>query len=176
MPAHLFKLATPRCIFSLILVSCGSAVGCSLYAQFIHHLSLCPLCIVQRIVYAGLGILALIALVSYKHKIATTLLSLIMISLALFGIKIAYHHVWLQSLPPEQWPASCGMPLSILYTKIPLSGFIHNVLSGTAECAAVNWQIFGINGPTLSLIGYILILLITIYFVISQFLSTLLIK
>lgn len=163
MFSSLFKSLSRRLIFSLIFIFATSAVAFALYAQFYQNAEPCPLCIAQRVFYTLIAFFALCAAFNNCKTWGNCIYAIIILAIALFGAKIAHHHVWLQSLPPEQWPASCGMPLEILYKKIPLSGFIKTVLTGTAECAAVDWKVLGISGPLVSMYGYILIALMAIY-------------
>lgn len=168
MQRNLFAQQNNRIIFSLIVLASFSSVGFAIFSQYYNNVEPCPLCIVQRIIYLIAGLVALIAFFHKPQCFISRIYAVILVAIGLFGIKIAYHHVWLQSLPPEQWPASCGMPLSILYKQIPLSGFIHTVLSGTAECAMVNWKILGINGPTISMYGFIMITILAVYPVVAK--------
>lgn len=168
MLSSLFRSLSPRLIFGLIFVSAATAVAFALYAQFYQGAEPCPLCIAQRVFYTLIALFAMCAALHNCKTWGNFIYAIIILAIALFGAKIAHHHVWLQSLPPEQWPASCGMPLEILYKKVPLSGFIKTVLTGTAECAAVDWKVFGISGPLISMYGYILIALMTIYILIPR--------
>lgn len=168
MLSSLFRSLSPRLTFGLIFVSSAFAVAFALYAQLYQGADPCPLCIAQRVFYTLIAFFALCALFNNCKSWGNLIYAIIILGIALFGVKIAHHHVWLQSLPPEQWPASCGMPLEILYKKVPLSGFIKTVLTGTAECAAVDWKIMGISGPLASMYGYIFITLMAIYALIPR--------
>ena len=152
----LFNLIQRRMLYGLIFLLCFSALGYAMYSQYFNHVEPCPLCIAQRIIYLAIAIPALIGFIHKPSSLANLIYAIIILAIAIFGIKTAAHHIWLQNLPPEDWPASCGMPLDVLYQKIPLTGFIHTILSGSTECAMVNWRIFGISGTILSLTGYIL--------------------
>ncbi|MEN9946000.1 MAG: hypothetical protein RLZZ293_386 [Pseudomonadota bacterium] len=164
----LFRNFSPRLIFGLMFLFCLGSVSYAFYAQIYQGAEPCPLCIAQRIIYGIVGILSFIALINNCQGFGSKFYALLLLASSGFGIKTAYHHVWLQSLPPEQWPASCGMPLEVLYHKIPLTGFIHTILSGTAECAMVNWKIFGFSGPLLSLIGFIILAMASLYVLIYR--------
>lgn len=149
-------------LFALIAFLGLGAVGYAYYAQYKHFVEPCPLCVVERLCFIGTGLVALIAFVQHAKGWGNRIYGIIIALIAGFGIKISYHHVWLQSLSPDQWPSSCGMPLSILYKRIPLTGFIKTILSGSAECAMVNWKIFGIPAPKLCLAGFIITLLLAL--------------
>src|SRR3546814_21011696 len=61
---------------------------------------------------------------------------------ALAGIANAARHVWLTHLPPDQVPA-CGPPLSFMMAVNPLTDVRRQVLTGTGECAPVDWPFLG---------------------------------
>ncbi|RTL11690.1 MAG: disulfide bond formation protein B [Neisseriaceae bacterium] len=168
MLTNLFRLISPRLTFALIFIFCASSIAYAFYSQFYKGADPCPLCIAQRIIYGFLGILSLVALINNCKGFGNRIYGILLLAIALFGVKTAYHHVWLQSLPPDQWPASCGMPLDILFKKIPLTGFIHTILSGTAECAMVSWKVFGFSGPLVSMWGYILVAIGAFYVLIHR--------
>ncbi len=163
MFSNLFKLFSPRLSYGLIFSFCLSVVGYAYYSQFVLGTESCALCVVQRIIFAIIAIIALAALIHHCHNWGNRIYSILILALALFGAKTAAHHAWLQNLPPSEWQASCGMPLQILYKKVPLSGFLHMVLSGSAECAMVTWKIFGINAPIMSLSAYIILAITALY-------------
>lgn len=169
MQISILNKINSRSLFLAIFLICFFAVGYAMYAQFYQNADPCPLCIAQRVIFTGIALVSLIAFIHGAKKTGTLVYSVLVIALAIFGIKTAYHHVWLQSLPPSEWPASCGMPLSILYKQIPLSGFLHTVLSGSAECAMVSWKVLGISGAKLSLYGFSLILIICLFCVAKSF-------
>ena len=168
MLSSLFRLISPRFTFALIALFCFCSLGYALYSQYYHGDDPCPLCIAQRIIYLIIGVIALLALIVNCKKLGNYIYGILTLGFAGFGIKVAAHHVWLQSLPQDQWPASCGMPLEILYKRVPLSGFLHTILSGSAECAAVTWTIFGISSPIVSLAGYSLCALGALYVLIYR--------
>lgn len=65
---------------------------------------------------------------------------------AAIGAGIAGRHVWLQHLPPEQAPR-CGPGLDYLLETLPLSETIREVLTGSGECAKVDWSLLGLSIP-----------------------------
>jgi protein dithiol:quinone oxidoreductase len=125
---------------------CAGLLGYALYAQFQLGLEPCPLCIFQRI---GIALLAVVFLLAAPHNPAgfgryVYALALGVAALATFGV--AARHLYVQSLPPGALP-SCGAPLSILVKFTPLWTLIRKVLSGSGECALVNWRFLGLAMP-----------------------------
>ena len=50
-----------RAFFLLIFLSCAGLIGYALYLQLIKNLLPCPLCVVQRVAYWSVGLIALLA-------------------------------------------------------------------------------------------------------------------
>lgn len=122
------------------------------FAEYYLGMEPCPLCIAQRVIVGLIFLISLIFAIHNPKGLAIRLYSLIILGLALFGIKISSHHIWLMNLPPDQQPLSCGMPLSMLYKRVPLNSFLHTILQGDAECGKITWKIFGLTPPMAVLI------------------------
>lgn len=133
--------------FLLIFIFGLSSFCYSLFAQYYQKIEPCPLCMVQRWTLFLITIFSLIFMLHNPKHFLIKIYSLIIIGLSAFGIKIAYNHLYLISLPEAQQPQSCGMPLDILFHKLPFLNFISYILKGDAECSKINWKIFGIIAP-----------------------------
>lgn len=152
-----------RKTISVIIALIITSLAYAFYAESNLHIEPCPLCIAERVI---LFILLLPAIIFFIHNpkslIFKWIYSGMIIIIAGLGIKVSAHHVWLTNLPPSLQPLSCGMPLDVMYQSLPLHSFLHKVLEGGAECAKVNWHIFGVNAPLAVLTLFALIILLTI--------------
>ena len=72
------------------------------------------------------------------------------------GIAVAGNHVRLQHLPPDQVPA-CGPGLDYMLDVMPVSGVIRKVMTGSGECANVDWSFLGLSMPAWSLVWFVLL-------------------
>ena len=81
---------------------------------------------------------------------------------SLAGIAVAGNHVRLQHLPPDQVPA-CGPGLNYMVEAMPLASVIRKVMTGSGECAAVDWTFLGLAMPAWSLICFIVLALWAAY-------------
>lgn len=147
----------------LIFIICAAVIAYAYYSQYYLDAIPCPLCIVQRLVIAAIGLLALIFGIFSVSGILNKICSLIIAGVAIFGISVAKRHLYLMNLPPDQQPLSCGMPLEIQFERLPFRSFLHYVLQGDAECGKVNWLVFGMKGPTAMIVLCAVILAILIY-------------
>jgi len=161
--ARMKNVAAPstsfRLRFLLGFVACVALIAFALYTQHYLYLNPCPLCIFQRIAFIALGIVFLVgglhAPRSAGGRRAYGVLAMIP---ALAGIGIASRHVWLTHLPPDQVP-SCGPPLDFMMEASPLADVVKQVLTGSGECAKVDWTFLGMSMPAWSLAWFVLLAL-----------------
>src|SRR3546814_9081581 len=106
-------------------------VGFAIFSQFQWNLQPCPLCIFQRIAFAALALVLLVAcLHAPKGATGRCVYGVLALVPALAGIAIAARHVWLTHLPADQVPA-CGPPLSFMMEVNPMPDVNRQVLNGS---------------------------------------------
>ena len=151
--------------FVNILLLLSSLIGLSfaLYLEHVKGLDPCPLCIFQRVGLIAMGIISLIALIhnpiSNFFKRFYALLATLSIG---WSIGVAARHVWIQHLPADQVP-SCGPGLNYLIDALPMQAVLKEVLSGSGECAAIDWTFLGQSLPVWSLLYFVLIGLLCLW-------------
>ena len=137
--------------------ACAALIGYAVFLQFHGHLEPCPLCIFQRVAFAALGLVFLLA---GLHAPRTTRgrrgWGVPALLAAATGIGIAGRHVWLQHLPADEVPM-CGPGLEFLTEMMPLSSVIRTVLTGSGECARVDWTFLGLSMPEWSLAWFVVL-------------------
>ena len=77
------------------------------------------------------------------------------------GASVAGRQVWLQHLPPELVP-ECGPGLDYMLNVFPFADAVRMILSGSGECAEVQWRFIGLSIAEWSLIVFIAISIATI--------------
>ena len=145
---------TPRIWFFLGSLSCFSLLGIGAYLQFVEHLEPCPLCISQRIAILLTGIILLIGAIHNPATKGIKLYSILGTLAAIGGGSISTRHIWLQHLPPDQVP-ECSPGLEYVLENFPLTETLKLMLSGTGECAKVDWTLLGLSIPELTLMAFI---------------------
>ncbi len=70
------------------------------------------------------------------------------------GIVAAGRHVWIQHLPPDKVP-SCGPGLGYMLDNFPLGDALKMVLTGSGECASIDWSLLGLSMPEWVLIAIV---------------------
>lgn len=143
----------------------ASVIGMAfaLYLEHVQGLEPCPLCVFQRVGLIGLGLFSLIA---WLHHPRSRALKRIYAGLGTLSIAwsagVAMRHVWLQHLPPDQVP-SCGPGLDYLIDALPLKTVFQQVLSGSGECAVVDWSFLGQSLPVWSALFFVCLTLVSLW-------------
>lgn len=156
LPASLCALLRDyrRLLNALAATVCFGGLVFAYYAQFYQGLEPCPLCIVQRLVLLAVGLVFLAAALHNPRTWGAKVYALLISLVALAGVGVSGRHVWLQHLPPEQAPR-CGPGLDYMLETLPLNETLHEILSGSGECAEVTWRLFGVSIPIWMLLMFL---------------------
>lgn len=131
----------------LVVLFTAALLGYAYYAQFVLKLEPCPLCIFQRVAIFAVGVVALLAALHNPRGTGMARVYGVLMGLAaLLGLGIAIRHVYIQSQPEGSVPA-CGATLDYLMDVFPLTDVIRKVLTGSGECAKVEWTFIGMSMP-----------------------------
>jgi protein dithiol:quinone oxidoreductase len=133
-------------------LACAALLAYAYYAQFVMHLEPCPLCIFQRVgVFATaivFGVAAAHDPAGWGRRVYAALIALA----SLWTIGVAVRQLYIQSLPPGSVPA-CGASLDFMLKVFPLTDVLAKVLSGSGECAKIDWRFLGLAMPAWVLIA-----------------------
>lgn len=152
-PRWLNLLAVLGCIFTMIAV---------LWFQHVDGLEPCPLCIFQRVALMASGLFFLLAGLHNPDKLGRRIYAVLCAIPAITGAAIAIRHLWLQSLPEDQIP-DCGPGLDYLVDVFPMQEVVSMVLSGSGECAEVDWTFLGLSMPGWALVVFVGLTLIALF-------------
>lgn len=147
-------LFRPRAWFFFVAASCASLLGYALYVQHVGFLDPCPLCVLQRVAFMWIGLVALIAAIHNPQRTGRWLYWILLAIGGLAGAAVSGRHIWLQSLPPGQVP-DCGMGLNYMLETMPYGEVFSEVFYGSGECAQIDWTFAGFSMPWWTLIWYI---------------------
>ncbi len=157
-----------RAQFFLGFAICMALLAYALYLEHFQYLIPCPLCTFQRGAFVLLALVFLLgAVFAPRKKPGRALLGVLALAAAGLGIGIAGRHVWLQSLPPDKVP-SCGPDLAYMMDAFPLGDVLRHVLTGSGECARVDWTFLGLAMPAWSLIWFVALGLWALYAAFSR--------
>jgi disulfide bond formation protein DsbB len=135
-----------RGLNALGLAVCVGLLGYAWYAQIQLGLEPCPLCIFQRVGVAALGVIFLLATIHGPKGWGARVYGVLLLLAALVTMGVAGRHLWIQHLPEGAVPA-CGASLSYMMKIFALTDVIRKVLTGSGECARVNWTFLGLSMP-----------------------------
>ncbi|MDP2830079.1 MAG: disulfide bond formation protein B [Sulfuricellaceae bacterium] len=144
-----------RVMFLAVLACTLGVLGFGLYLQHGLHLEPCPLCILQRMAFVGVGLTALVAFLHNPGIVGRMFYGLIILLFSLAGAAVAGRNLWLQHLPPEKVPA-CGPGFDYMMEAFPLAKALPLIFEGSGECAEVVWTMFGLSIPAWAL-GWFLV-------------------
>lgn len=145
-----------RIWFFLGFLGCVFLLAMGAYFQFVQGLDPCPLCISQRIAILLTGLVFLSAAIHNPGQKGVTAYSILGAVTALCGAAISTRHVWIQHLPADKVP-ECGPGLEYVMQNFPLSETIKLMLSGTGDCAKVDWTMLGFSMPAWTLLAFLML-------------------
>ncbi|MGH8467757.1 MAG: disulfide bond formation protein B [Gammaproteobacteria bacterium] len=141
---HSAAMIPDRVAFLLIFLLCGGSLGFGIYLEIVQGLEPCPLCMIQRLLFAGAGLLGLLAAVHAPARTGSRVYSAFIGLSALAGGGVAGRQVWLQRLPPDQVP-QCGPGFDYLMDTYPMLEALAKILRGSGECAEIGWSFLSLS-------------------------------
>lgn len=145
--------ASFRLQFLAGFVACAALLAYAFHTQFrdVNPLDPCPLCIFQRIAFFALGIVFLLGgLHAPARAWGRRIYGVLALIAAGAGIAVAVRHVWITHLPADQVP-TCGAPFEFMRESMGTLQLIQKVMTGSGECAKVDWTFLGMSMPAWSL-------------------------
>ncbi len=131
-----------RQLFALGALACAALLSFGYYLQYGRGLDPCPLCLVQRGFFYAVMLVLLAGALHAPSGRGKTVYGVLGALFALGGAAIAARQVWLQHLPPDKVP-QCGPDLYFMLENFPLSQTLQKLVTGTGECAVVDWTFLG---------------------------------
>lgn len=145
---------SPRRIFCLGFFSTLILLGIAFYFQFSEGLEPCPLCISQRLAVVLVGLVMGVAALHNPGAAGIRIYAFLSCGAALLGASISARHIYIQHLPADQVPA-CGPGLAYMFQYFPLGETLKAMVSGTGDCAHVDWTLWGYSMPVWVLLAFI---------------------
>ena len=133
-------------------LACAALLGYAYYAQFVLHLDPCPLCIFQRVGVFATGVVFLLAAAHGPTRWGRRVYAALIAVSSAATIGVATRQLYIQSLPPDAVP-TCGASLHFMLKVLPLKDVLVKVLSGSGECAKIDWRFLGLAMPAWVLIA-----------------------
>jgi protein dithiol:quinone oxidoreductase len=151
----------PRALFGAIFVACVGLLAFASYLQHVKDLEPCPMCILQRYAFFGVGIVALVGAIHGPGVAGTRVYAGLLALFALAGLGTAARHSYLQRFPDPS--TSCGVELDYLVNNFPLAQALPKIFAGSGECAKVKWRMLGLSIPEWALVWFLAIIVIALW-------------
>ncbi len=139
--------------YLLGFVACFGIVALALVIQTQYELEPCPLCISQRMVFMGLGVVFLISAFIPPAHLLKKIFTALKVLVALGGAGVAIRHWYIQA-NKETMIADCGVGFDYMFENFPLEKALKLIFRGTGDCAAIDWTFLGLTLPQLALISF----------------------
>lgn len=136
-------------VFAVSLLASAGVLGAAYYLQHVERLDPCPWCIVQRLGFFALALLALAGLL-VRGAGAIRLLAVVGALVAGAGAAAAGYQIWLQS-DPQRAGACVGSPVERILDSIALGELWPGFLQYDGPCDLQPWNLFGLSIPEWSL-------------------------
>lgn len=151
----------PRRIgYAFAVLVCVGLLAWAYYLQYGMDLEPCPLCIIQRLTFAAMAIVFLLAVIQNPGRAGAAVYALLQFLIGGFGAAVAARQVWLQSLSKGEVPA-CGMSLDYMLDTLPLSETIRKVFEGSGECAEKAWIFLHLSVAGWALVFFIALVVVS---------------
>ena len=147
--------ATPRQVAQLLAAGCGAALVTSLFVQHVLGLAPCTLCVLQRLTFTAVLLLAIPVAWSSRPFRASPWLGGTIGALALTGVGIAAYQVWLQTF--ARVVPRCGRGLSAYLDGMPLEAQLNWFVAAEGDCSKPVMLIGSISMAELGLVAFVLI-------------------
>ncbi|MES2104222.1 MAG: disulfide bond formation protein B [Pseudomonadota bacterium] len=132
-----------------IAATCVALLGIALYLQLGEGMLPCPLCVVQRYVFAAIALVCVILLILPVG--ARKAGSWIGVFIALSGAGVALRHLWVKAHPA----LSCGIdPWEVALNKIFTAELLPVLFKADGMCSTEYEPILGLSIPQWSLVWF----------------------
>ena len=148
--------AGPRRLNLLGAAACFLLFGYALFAEHVQGYEPCPLCILQRLAVAGMGLAFLLAAAHHPVNWFRHSYSALCGAIGLAGSGVAIRHLWIQNQPEGTVPP-CGASFDFITENFGFLTAVREALTASGECAEVDWSLLGLSMP-----GWVLLALLAL--------------
>lgn len=156
------RLAYIICFFTVVAM-----LATGFYLEYFDGIMPCPLCTLQRICFAALGIIFLAGIFLYRRRCVMIALNLSTILFTSLGIMLAGRQIWIQYFPSAD-SSECGVSLNYMLNVLPLTDVAQKIFSGSTECTQRGWEFLKLNIPEWSLLFFIGFLSVSMFYLLTN--------
>ncbi|MCL4801154.1 MAG: disulfide bond formation protein B [Burkholderiales bacterium] len=141
-------------LFTLVFLACIAILGFALYLQHAKGLYPCPWCIVQRLGFIAVGLIALVAALHRPGPGMTVFYSVLGAATAVAGAVAAGYHIYLQ-LDPQRLASCVGSPVERFLDQTDIGSWAPPLLQYDGPCQLDPWSFLWLSIPEWSLVMFI---------------------
>lgn len=149
-----------RWIHAGIFAACLGLLAFAMILQHIMDLEPCPMCILQRYAFIGVGLVALVAAIHDPRGLSRWVYSGLLIIVSGLGAGVAARHAWLEHNPPQIF--DCGADLGYMIDAFPLADALPMIFRGTGDCTQVLWRFLGLSIAEWALLWFLIFVVVEI--------------
>jgi disulfide bond formation protein DsbB len=147
------KVISARTINLISFFICCGLIAFAYYLEMVLNLQPCPLCILERFVFALLAFIFLLATLHNPGYKGQRIYGSLTLLLAVLGMFFAGRHLWLQGKPSALGEV-CVPGVTYLLKSLPLTQAIKTMFLGSSDCAKVSWSFLGLSIPGWTFLFY----------------------
>ena len=151
-----------RWVHAGIFVACAGLIAYAMVLQHVMDLEPCPMCILQRYAFIGVGLLALAAAIQDPRGLGRWVYSGLIILVSGLGAGVAARHAWLEHNPPQIY--DCGADLGFMIDTFPLAEALPMIFRGSGDCTEVLWRFLGLSIAEWALVWFLVFVVVEVYF------------
>lgn len=130
-------------------------LGTANYVEFFLGMVPCPLCILQRYMMIGIGVMFFLGAIGKWNYCIAFIIRMFGALFSIGGILFAGRQVWLQHIPKEGL-GECGASLSYMLKILPLTETVKHVWRGGIECSEQGFVFLNLSLAEWSLIWFVI--------------------
>jgi len=154
-------LSTNRQVLYVISAICFVLIAVALYLQHALEMQPCPLCVIQRYMFLGVGVASLVGAISGKVR-AWTVVALLA---ALGGLYTVGKHLYVIANPGF----SCGIdPMETFLNKIPSAEYLPWLFRADGLCSGAVDKVLGLAIPQWSALWFVALTGLLIWVLVRQ--------
>lgn len=141
---------TSRQVLYAIASISFALIAFALYLQHILHMLPCPLCVIQRYAFLGIGLAALVGAISGKIRAA----ALVALLAAIGGLVTVGKHLYVIANPGF----TCGIdPMETMLNKIPTATLLPGLFRADGLCEGATDTVLGLAIPHWSAVWFVVL-------------------
>jgi len=139
-------------------------IAVALYLQHVSEMRPCPLCVIQRYAFLGIGVASLVGAIASKPgtRLGATIVALLS---AFGGLATVGKHLYVIANPGF----SCGIdPMETMLNKIPTALYLPGVFRADGLCEGATDAVLGLAIPQWSAVWFVVLTVLLVWVLVRR--------